>query len=40
MDSLSNGDIVLTMGAGDVWKIGKELAKESKNIEAKVGIVS
>jgi UDP-N-acetylmuramate--alanine ligase len=40
LDSISKGDIVITMGAGDVWKIGKELAKESKNIEAKVGIVN
>ncbi|MFW6148439.1 MAG: UDP-N-acetylmuramate--L-alanine ligase, partial [Atribacterota bacterium] len=30
LDIISHGDIVITMGAGDVWKISKELARESK----------
>jgi len=38
IDTIYHGDIVITMGAGDVWKVGKELAKESKNIEAKAGL--
>jgi UDP-N-acetylmuramate--alanine ligase len=39
-DFISNGDIVVTMGAGDVWKIGKQLAKELRNNKIKVGIGS
>jgi UDP-N-acetylmuramate--alanine ligase len=38
MDMITPGDIVITMGAGDVWKVGKELAKELKSIEIKAGI--
>lgn len=35
---IHRGDIVITMGAGDVWKIGKELAQEFNRIEIKTGI--
>jgi len=38
IDLIANGDIVLTMGAGDVWKIGKQLAKDLKSTKIKVGI--
>ena len=38
IDLIANGDIVLTMGAGDVWKIGKQLAKDLKSTKTKVGI--
>lgn len=37
VDIISHGDIVMTMGAGDVWKVGKALAKEFKSIEIKTG---
>lgn len=40
INMISNGDIVITLGAGDVWKVGKELANEYKMIEAKVSIES
>ncbi|MCX7793360.1 MAG: hypothetical protein N2257_02980, partial [Thermodesulfovibrionales bacterium] len=30
-EELREGDILLTMGAGDVWKIGEEVLKELKN---------
>ncbi len=40
INMISNGDIVITLGAGDVWKVGKELDKEYKMIEAKVSIES
>lgn len=32
MERMSQGNIIITMGAGDVWKVGKELAKEFKSI--------
>jgi len=38
INTIYHGDIIITMGAGDVWKVGKLLAKESKNIEAKAGL--
>ena len=34
-EAIHQGDIVITMGAGDVWKIGKELAKEFNRTEIK-----
>ncbi|MDD4363701.1 MAG: UDP-N-acetylmuramate--L-alanine ligase [Atribacterota bacterium] len=34
-ENIQKGDIVITMGAGDVWKIGKDLAKEKRNIKIK-----
>ncbi len=37
LDIISHGDIVITMGAGDVWKISKELARESKSIAVRSG---
>jgi UDP-N-acetylmuramate-alanine ligase len=33
---VTKGDIIITMGAGDVWKIGQELIKKLKIIERKV----
>ena len=27
-EQVGEGDLVVTMGAGDVWKIGKELARQ------------
>ncbi|MGE4412325.1 MAG: UDP-N-acetylmuramate--L-alanine ligase [Candidatus Caldatribacteriota bacterium] len=35
-DLITKGDIVITMGAGDVWKIGQELVKKFKIIERKI----
>ena len=32
---VSSGDIVITMGAGDVWKVGAELAKKIKSLPVK-----
>lgn len=32
---ISSGDIVITMGAGDVWKVGTELAKKIKGFPVK-----
>ncbi len=37
LDIIAHGDIVITMGAGDVWKISKELARESKGIAVRSG---
>ena len=37
-DIISPGDIVITMGAGDVWKVGIELAKKIKFLDANKGI--
>ena len=28
--NLKDGDLVLTIGAGDVWKLGKELLERTK----------
>jgi UDP-N-acetylmuramate--alanine ligase len=28
-DTLKEGDLLLTLGAGDVWKVGEEFLKES-----------
>lgn len=39
-DIVADGDIVMTLGAGDVWKIGKEFAKKTKQNEPKVGITN
>ena len=38
IDHVSQGDIVITMGAGDVWKIGKELSRQLVAAEMKTGI--
>ncbi len=32
---ISTGDIIITMGAGDVWKVGTELVKKIKDFPAK-----
>lgn len=38
LKKIESGDIVITMGAGDVWKIGKELSKEFTKIAPKQAI--
>lgn len=38
LERLLPGDIVITMGAGDVWKIGKELARALRGFEVKTGL--
>ncbi len=40
LDLITHGDIVITIGAGDVWKVGKELARESEIIKTKAGIMN
>jgi len=37
VDHISQGDIVITMGAGDVWKIGRELSRQLKAAKIKTG---
>ncbi|MBN2395769.1 MAG: UDP-N-acetylmuramate--L-alanine ligase [Candidatus Atribacteria bacterium] len=36
MERMIPGDIIITMGAGDVWKVGKDLAKELAGIDTRV----
>ena len=38
MDDLRPGDLILTVGAGSVWKIGEALAVEIRNRPARFGV--
>lgn len=35
MDILRPGDMVMTLGAGDIWKVGREIVKELKSLYEK-----